>query len=62
MWSFVVMHDATWQALGSIASVTDVNDESRDVRIEYPVVTRGVRRFILDASQYRPPKGLFRRE
>ncbi len=42
------------------ASVTEVNDETRDVRIEYPVVTRGVRHFILDASQYRLSEGLFR--
>lgn len=44
------------------ASVTEVNDETRDVRIAYPVVTRGVRHFILDASQYRPSEGLFRRD
>ena len=44
------------------ASVTEVNDETRDVRIAYPVVTRGVRHFILDASQYRPSEGPFRRD
>jgi hypothetical protein len=44
------------------ASVTEVNDETRDVRIAYPVVTRGIRHFILDASQYRPSEGLFRRD
>jgi hypothetical protein len=44
------------------ALATEVNDETREVRIEYPVVTRGVRRLILDASQYRPPTELFQRE
>jgi hypothetical protein len=44
------------------APATEVNRETRDIRIEYPVVTRGVRRLILDASQYRPSKGLFQRE
>lgn len=44
------------------ALATDVNDETREVRIEYPVVTRGVRHFILDASQYRTPNRLFQGE
>ena len=43
------------------APATEVNDETREVRIEHQVVTRGLRRFILDASQYRPVSGLFRR-
>jgi hypothetical protein len=41
------------------APATDVNDETREIRIEYPIVTREVGRLILDASQYRPAKGLF---
>lgn len=41
------------------ASVTNVNDETRDIRFACPVATRGVRHFTLDASQYRPSKGLF---
>jgi hypothetical protein len=44
------------------APATDVNDDTREIRVEYSVVTRGVRRFILDASQYRPSNGLFQRE
>ncbi len=44
------------------APATEVNDDTREIRIEYPVVTRGVRHFILDASQYRPSVGLFRRQ
>lgn len=43
------------------APATEVNDETREVRIEYPVVTRGVQHFILDASQYQTPSGLFQR-
>jgi hypothetical protein len=42
--------------------VTDVNDETRYVRIAHPVATRGIRHFILDASQYRPTEGLFGHE
>jgi len=44
------------------APATDVNDDTREIRVEYPVATRGVRRFILDASEYRPSNGLFPRE
>jgi hypothetical protein len=44
------------------APATEVNDQTREVRIEYPVVMRGLRHFILDASQYRPSNGLFQRE
>ncbi len=41
------------------APVTEVSEETREVRIEYPTVAGGVRRLILDASQYRPSPGLF---
>jgi hypothetical protein len=44
------------------ACATEVNSETREIRIEYPVVTRGLRHFILDASQYEPFDELFRRE
>ena len=47
--------------VGPMAAL-DVNDETRDVRIAYPVATRGIRHFILDASQYRPTDGLFGHE
>jgi hypothetical protein len=51
--------------VGSIwmdAYATEVNSETREIRIEYPVVTRGLRHFILDASQYEHSDGLFKRE
>src|ERR1039457_2242167 len=41
------------------APVTEINNETREIRIEYPTVTSGVRRLILDGSQYRPSEGLF---
>ena len=41
------------------ARATEVNDETREIRIEYPVATRGLRHFILDASQYQPSDRLF---
>jgi hypothetical protein len=41
---------------------TDVNEQSREIRVEYSTVDRGVRKFILDASQYRPCEGLFELE
>ena len=41
---------------------TEVNDETHEIRIEYLVVTRGLRHFILDASQYRPRDGLFQHQ
>ena len=41
------------------ALATNVNTETREIRIEYSTVTSGVRRLILDASQYRSSKGLF---
>jgi hypothetical protein len=44
------------------AYATEVNSETREIRIEYPVVTRGLRHFILDASQYEHSDGLFKRE
>ena len=44
------------------ACATEVNSETREIRIEYPVVTRGLRHFILDASQYQHSDGLFQRE
>jgi hypothetical protein len=44
------------------APATEVNDETREVRIEYPVVTRGLRHFILDASQCQTPNRLFQRK
>ena len=44
------------------ACATEVNSETREILIEYPVVTRGVRHFILDASQYQLSDGLFEHE
>ena len=44
------------------ARATEVNDETHEIRIEYLVVTRGLRHFILDASQYRPHDGLFQHQ
>ena len=44
------------------AWVTEVNDDTHEIRIEYPVVTRGLRHFILDASQYQPSDGLFQHQ
>lgn len=44
------------------ACVTEVNTETREIRIEYPVATRGLKHFILDASQYEPCDELFLRE
>lgn len=44
------------------ACATEVNSETREIRIEYPVVTRGLRHFILDASQYELSDTLFQRE
>lgn len=41
------------------AIATEVNEETREIRIEYPVVTRGLRHFVLDASQYQPSNLLF---
>lgn len=41
------------------ALVTEIDTETREIRIEYPTVTSGVRRLILDASRYRSSKGLF---
>jgi hypothetical protein len=41
------------------ARVTEISEETREVRIEYPTATGGVRRLILDASQYRSSHGLF---
>jgi hypothetical protein len=41
---------------------TEVNSQTREIRIEYPVVTRGLRHFILDASQYEALDELFQRE
>lgn len=44
------------------ACATEVNSETREIRIEYPVVTRGLRHFILDASLYQPSERLLQRE
>ena len=41
------------------APASDVNDDTREVRIAYMTVAHGVRRFILAASLYRPAIGLF---
>ena len=41
------------------APVKEISDETREIRVEYRTVTSGVRRLILDASQYRPSQGLF---
>ena len=41
---------------------TEVNDETHEIRIAYPVSTRALRHVILDASQYRPRRQLFYRD
>ena len=41
------------------ASATDINDETREIRVEYPAVTADVRRIILNVSEYQPSTGLF---
>ena len=64
-WRHLAEPQAVQCYVGSIwmdAPATDVNDDTREIRVEYTVVTRGVRRFILDASQYRRSDRLFQRE
>jgi hypothetical protein len=49
---------STWIEL----AVIDVNDETREIRVADETVMRGLRRSVLDASQYRGVAGLFDQE